>query len=236
LNGSSVTASTDNGLSSNTATFTGLSSGSTYSLIVNAVTNYHTTSSKAAIVLTGLYSYDINTISNIRVWLDSADVNGTGLSPMFSSRVRSWKDKSMNSHHANQPILAKSPILKSGYGLIFSAINKNTMLFYNNPVPLTGDISIFAVTSASGVQESYLYNAGAWSSIIMNYGGTTNISQFNVNMVNEDHKKFMTASGSPPVSPPVMMYNYVSVANTSNVGYYFGNEVFNETSVVVRVI
>ena len=90
LNGSSVTPSVDNGVASRSATFTGLTEGTSYTISVTAVNSSGSTPGK--IVPSSL-------VSGLQLWLDGEDPNATGITPTLNSALTSWKDKTSNNNH-----------------------------------------------------------------------------------------------------------------------------------------
>ncbi len=89
LNGSSVTPSDNQGLASKYAVFSGLTSGTTYSIVVTAVNSSGSVSSPPS----------VSNVSGQYLWIDGNDPLGSGTLPANNSTVSTLYDKSGNSRN-----------------------------------------------------------------------------------------------------------------------------------------
>jgi hypothetical protein len=112
LNGSSVTPSVDNGVASKTATFTGLSSNTTYNVSITAINAGGSTVAQNT----------PSAVQGLQLWLDGADPNATGVVPALGSALTTWKDKTSNNNHytltnatySYDSVYARNAVLFSG--------------------------------------------------------------------------------------------------------------------------
>ena len=131
INGSPATPSTDNGVASNSATFSGLAPGTSFAVLVDAVNIAGTTPCAN--------NFSTSDILGLTLWLDAADPNATGVAPALNSAVTSWKDKSITGNHytltnatyAYDSVSGKNAILFSGSSSIGSQTNTSLSIFNN---------------------------------------------------------------------------------------------------------
>jgi len=150
LNGSAVTPSVNNGVASQTATFTGLTTGTNYAVTVTA-TNAN-----------GSISYP----SAKTLWLDGKDPLNTGTAPTNGTSVTTWYDKSGRGNNSTGVQGTAPTYVSSSNSIVFSGSNGYN--FPSGTMPL-GDASysVFAVASANpGVNTgaNTILGAGANSS------------------------------------------------------------------------
>jgi hypothetical protein len=107
LNGSAATPSADNGVASNSATFTGLTANTFYTLVVTAVNAGGSTASASSSVTTLSSSpvvLSFNSVPGLQLWLDGSDPAGTGIEPSNGTIVSTWADKSGNGYNTTSAL------------------------------------------------------------------------------------------------------------------------------------
>lgn len=150
LNGTPVTPSTDNGVSSNTATYTGLTAGNRYSIYIKATNAYGTTWS---IILPNAYA------GGSSVWLDGADLTTVTTS---GSNVSQWTDKTSSLQFTT----TASSALTSGAQS--STNTSKTMICTGSQTGLLCSSFVFPATFTAIIYG--FTSAGSWSRMI---GSTT---------------------------------------------------------------
>jgi hypothetical protein len=156
-------------------------------------------------------SWSPKKITTLSLWLDGKDISGNLTS---GTPVTTWLDKSSNKYNATAP--TNSPTVESDGGVTFDGTTNQ--MYFNTPVPIKPTTTCFFVTSPSSTNNAYLYESGNVSEIILNYSGGQ-FQQFNCASTDGVFK----VTGANPIS----LYNYTRVPNTSNIGYYMGNQAFN---------
>ena len=147
-NGTPITASSTD-VANKTAIFTGLPSGTEYSIFVVATNLAGSTPGQN----------NPSAIAGLQLWLDGADPNATGVTPSLGSTLTSWKDKTSNNNHytltnatySYDSVYARNAVLFSGTGS--GGLQANSAL---SPFANTNLWTIFSVhrgtNSANSVQ------------------------------------------------------------------------------------
>jgi hypothetical protein len=164
LNGSVVTPSTDNGVISKSATFTGLVANTAYALIVIATNAGGSTpsSSSSITTLANLATYTPTNTTTLTLWLDGTDPAGTGTAPASGAAVTTWKDKSS----AGVSFSGSATFNSTTKGLTFNGTS-NYFSYSSVPLAFTGTVAIVVNMNAS---------TGQWGSLIQlgpDYAGMT---------------------------------------------------------------
>jgi hypothetical protein len=117
LNGGSVTPSTDNGVASNTAVFTGLSGGTTYAVVVTAVNPFGSTASSSINVATTLPTGVTTFAGQYNV---TGHATGTGTANTFNVPLGASIDASGNLYVSNTYGNFITKLTPAGVGTIFT--------------------------------------------------------------------------------------------------------------------
>jgi len=217
VNGVQVTPSTDNGLSGQNATFTGLSSGTTYSLIIIATDDRNT-------VYSGV-SFSPSQYSLLENWYDAADPRN-GLPVSVNTTVYTWNDKSGNNNNAtlttgnisfnqgsggngNQTIT----LLNDGrnymwFNNAYYAINQMTWMYNSG-------YTIFCVGDTNGQSSgngTFLGNSSGTFMCLGFYGGPT--ISVNTTGVNNGFNSFNPSNNLLPVDNTSILLVYSFNPNT----------------------
>ena len=130
LNNVSTIATVDNGTTSQTATFTNLSTNTKYNIQVTALNPLGQATT----------SQTPSNVSTLQMWLDGADPFNTGLKPTSGSILTNWADKSGNAYNAtgvNNPTYTSTGITFNGSNQYFTtnytsaAASESIFVVYN---------------------------------------------------------------------------------------------------------
>ena len=147
LNGSFVTPSVDNGLTSQSATFSGLTPATSYNVVINAVNASGTTMSDNK--LSNLSGGNI-----LQNWYDGGDPLNTGTAPANAATVSIWYDKSSKSNNLNTISGTGTFSSNSLNGMGTMSLNGSTMyraVTGNAPYP----VNVFLVVKLSSLTRPH---------------------------------------------------------------------------------
>ena len=156
LNGSSVTPSLDNGLESNTATFTALSAATNYTLVVTAINNSGSTDSPPVLVRTFNTPPTIDGVTAISVTYQSFVASWTSVGATSYTYTLNGSSATPSSQTENSATFTSlSP--ETSYTLFVTAINNGgqatsslVAITYKTP-PTTPIVSTSSITDSSFV-------------------------------------------------------------------------------------
>lgn len=172
-------------------------------------------------------AFDPSKLTNLGLWLD-----GKRISPATTAGnpVSGWIDWSYNGYDATQTVVEYQPTAVAGGGVYFSNVTAARMALIT-PAPFSGSVSIFFVTSNSSGGPSYLYiTDNNTTTLLINYNATTpSISGFNITNGGGVDCEFVTPGTT---LPPINLFNFTRIDNTSATGYYMGAETFNISSML----
>jgi len=220
LNGTATVPTTDNGVTNQTATFTGLTAGNRYSVYIRA--NYSGRS---------VYSITLPTLINgCFCWLDAADTST--ITKDANNYVTNWQDKSVNAYQVVQngnntlPVSQNLTTTNTIQSIYYGGANSHkstTMVFPDNPY------TIFVIGSNSNNGYSYFISGSSDKYLgVANYSGTTNFTYYCGNGTSWSNLSAMSTNVSV-ASLSLMTVSYDNpTANTSN-GYVNGTSVGTKT-------
>ena len=162
-----------------------------------------------------------NKLAALQLWLDGKRINPLATT---GNPVQTWIDYSYNGYNATQNTVENQPTSVAGGGIYFDSATANFLTLIQ-AAPLGSSKSCFFVTSGSSTNQAYLYATNNnYMELIFNYNETTpSISQLNVGQYAGDGDFITPGTALPQIS----LYNYTTINDISNIGYYMGTQVFN---------
>jgi sugar lactone lactonase YvrE len=201
------------GSSNSSATFTGLTPGTAYAVVITAINSSGSTSTPSTVTP--------QIVSGLQIWFDGADPLNTGTAPSTGTSIQTWSDKSGNSYNAAQVTVAKQPTYVSGGGVLFSRPNATELILASSPTLNTG--TWFFLISPSSTINAYVYWSSNSGQLLAGYQGNA-FAQWNW-ASGQATNVFLTGLTAPQKN----LLDWTITANTNNYGYYNGTSVFSQT-------
>lgn len=146
LNGTTTTPLSQ---TANSARFTGLTTATTYTIVITGTNAYGSTSS----------DFLLSSYATVSLWYDGADPLGTGVVPSDGTSIGTWYDKS--TFEKDAIATNGNPTYVSSYNSI--VFNNNGYIMPNNSLPYNNSAySIFTVTTIRNLdyESGYILNSG----------------------------------------------------------------------------